>query len=676
LEFSGLTVRASREGSHEIYSFSQDPYRLVELLWPNVFGFGFGEETGWIDALPPLQGRKVWIFSLYMGAPVLVLALAAAGFREGPPWRAWLTGMVIVGLLGALGSFTGPLWYARMLPGLDELDALGPLDGSEEGPVRFDGKLRDGDGGFYWLLATFLPGFGSFRYPAKLLTFSTLGLAGLAGIGWDIVRERSCRKATILGATAVVLTAFAFGAVLLGRRQLLRFLAESPTSRGGSSFGPLVPEATWWVIVAALAHAMVALVAFDLAVRLARRWPGARWPEALALLLVAADVGLAAQGQLLTVPQAMFDLGKTPRTLKLIAEAEAKDPFGGPFRIHRMPSWAPPAWMSTTSPERGREFVEWERDTLQPKYGLPLGVHYTETIGTAELFDSMFFFSPFMRRLRPEAAEMLGKEVGTEIACFPRRGYDLWNTRYFVVPIHGGSWESEYRSYATFLPQATPVYPSASDFARMSDEERGERAGTEDFQILRNEAAYPRAWIVHKLRFAEPIRGMRKQDRINLMNEILYPADLFWTDPELNLFDPKQMAWVETDTPQTLAAYSTGGPPLQGETVEVVEENPSRVVVRANLDRPGVVVLGETYYPGWELTIDGEPAPILRVNRMMRGAAVQSGEHELVYTYRPRSFLAGCVGSALGLLAAAVLIVPPGRRSGSAYLPDASPGLS
>jgi uncharacterized membrane protein YfhO len=110
--------------------------------------------------------------------------------------------------------------------------------------------------------------------------------------------------------------------------------------------------------------------------------------------------------------------------------------------------------------------------------------------------------------------------------------------------------------------------------------------------------------------------------------------------------------------------------------LEVVEENPSRVVIRAKMERPGVVVLGETYYPGWELTIDGKPAPILRINRMMRGAAVQSGEHELVYTYRPKSFLAGCVGSALGLLAAAVLLVPPRRRGGTAHLPADSPGLS
>ena len=32
--------------------------------------------------------------------------------------------------------------------------------------------LRDGDGGIYWLLATLLPGFRQFRFPAKLFTFT------------------------------------------------------------------------------------------------------------------------------------------------------------------------------------------------------------------------------------------------------------------------------------------------------------------------------------------------------------------------------------------------------------------------------------------------------------------------------------------------------------------------
>ena len=34
-------------------------------------------------------------------------------------------------------------------------------------------------------MTTLLPGFRQFRFPAKLFTFTALGLAALAGMGWD-----------------------------------------------------------------------------------------------------------------------------------------------------------------------------------------------------------------------------------------------------------------------------------------------------------------------------------------------------------------------------------------------------------------------------------------------------------------------------------------------------------
>jgi uncharacterized membrane protein YfhO len=68
------------------------------------------------------------------------------------------------------------------------------------------------------------------------------------------------------------------------------------------------------------------------------------------------------------------------------------------------------------------------------------------------------------------------------------------------------------------------------------------------------------------------------------------------------------------------------------------------------------------YYPGWELAIDGKPAPIHVVNRLMRGAAVPAGTHRLVYSYAPRSFLVGRVVSILGVVVLALLGVFCVRR--------------
>ena len=86
----------------------------------------------------------------------------------------------------------------------DLSSSLGGLDPAITTPIRLDGFLRDGDGGFYWWLATVLPGFRQFRFPAKFFTFTALGIAALAGAGWDNGCARAQRRVTILFALVVL----------------------------------------------------------------------------------------------------------------------------------------------------------------------------------------------------------------------------------------------------------------------------------------------------------------------------------------------------------------------------------------------------------------------------------------------------------------------------------------
>ncbi len=112
------------------------------------------------------------------------------------------------------------------------------------------------------------------------------------------------------------------------------------------------------------------------------------------------------------------------------------------------------------------DFVAWERGTLQPKYGIDLGVEYTHTIGVAELYDYEWFFAGFPRHLQDaKTAADLGIKSGDKIIYYPRRGFDLWNTRYFVLPFFPNGWNDESRATAAFLdagpsrlPQGRPVH--------------------------------------------------------------------------------------------------------------------------------------------------------------------------------------------------------------------------
>jgi uncharacterized membrane protein YfhO len=108
---------------------------------------------------------------------------------------------------------------------------------------------------------------------------------------------------------------------------------------------------------------------------------------------------------------------------------------------------------------------------------------------------------------------------------------------------------------------------------------------------------------------------------------------------------------IESDRKKALAAFSPGGRVAPSESVSIIRYEPQRVELKASLSKPGLVILADTYYPGWRLTIDEESAPIYRANRLMRAACVSAGEHRLLFTYEPTSFRIGAVISTVGLLA-------------------------
>jgi uncharacterized membrane protein YfhO len=75
------------------------------------------------------------------------------------------------------------------------------------------------------------------------------------------------------------------------------------------------------------------------------------------------------------------------------------------------------------------------------------------------------------------------------------------------------------------------------------------------------------------------------------------------------------------------------------------------VVVRADADRPALLVLTDSWFPGWKATVDGEPVEIERVDYLIRGVPVPAGAHTIEFTYEPASWRAGWIVSALALAA-------------------------
>ncbi len=176
------------------------------------------------------------------------------------------------------------------------------------------------------------------------------------------------------------------------------------------------------------------------------------------------------------------------------------------------------------------------------------------------------------------------------------------------------------RASAAFRFASELIYPEKGRFDGPHGKEESRKwMDTQDFEVLRNEQEFPRSWVVHSARAIEPVEGLSREPRAEGRQEILYARDLFWNDPTLTLFDPHAVAWVSrTDLAQIMPKLS-GRPPRKSESVKVRYPNPQRAILEVTLESSGLVILSDVDYPGWQLTIDDEPAPIYRVNVLMRG---------------------------------------------------------
>jgi hypothetical protein len=640
MELAGQSWRASGINPATLYRYSLDPWRLVELIWPSVFGLSSYENRSWIQVIPPAGSHQLWVPSLYVGGLTLALAVSGWAWKDTPPWCRWLVGVAIVSLLGSFGKYGGPLWWARCGP---LAGTLGPQDPALTGP-RGDGFPDDGAGSVYGLLALLLPGFSSFRYPSKLLPFTTVAVSVLAGAAWDALAAGGVASRRILRlggiGLAVSLAGLVASLALAGRAvELLALRVPS-----GGAFGPTDIAGAWSETQRALAHGALMSVAVLLVVRSARRNHDRAGLLAFALMVF--DLGAANARLIWTCPQAILDAPS--RAAGLIEDAERTDPSPGPFRIHRMTGAFPLRLSIPGHVDPAGELMGWARGTLHPYFGLPLGIEYCATVGTLELDDHAAFYEPRMLPLPAELERRFGARAGQPVVYFPRRSFDLWGARYFLLPA-APDWASPARGIASFLDRVDLLYPPR-DVLFGTGESQGKDPWVkrEDWQLLRNRSAYPRAWVVHHARVRRPAADLF--ERLDRTESLLFMNDPIWRNPGRSVLDLRQSALVETNTGEALRGFLPGGQVASSESVAVSDYHPLRVELRAVLDRPGLVILADADYPGWRLTIDGRPAPIYRANRLMRAAALPAGEHTLVYTYEPTSFRVGAIISVCALI--------------------------
>jgi uncharacterized membrane protein YfhO len=153
----------------------------------------------------------------------------------------------------------------------------------------------------------------------------------------------------------------------------------------------------------------------------------------------------------------------------------------------------------------------------------------------------------------------------------------------------------------------------------------------------------PRAWLVSE---AVPVRP---QDILHA----IYYSKL----PDGRSFDPAKTALIEESQGFRSASFDTSG------KVNIVQLEDTEIVLQTQSASDSFLVTSDIYYPGWEATIDGQPAALYRTNYVLRGIALPAGSHEVRFEYRSQPFYTGMVITILSLLILILWVFSPFPRS-------------
>jgi len=95
-------------------------------------------------------------------------------------------------------------------------------------------------------------------------------------------------------------------------------------------------------------------------------------------------------------------------------------------------------------------------------------------------------------------------------------------------------------------------------------------------------------------------------------------------------FDPAQTVLISAPLPVSAGA----GTNQNSGTVEYTHYEPKDIVLNARADAPSVLLLNDKFDPNWRVSVDGQPAPLLRCNFIMRGVYLTAGAHRVEFQFK------------------------------------------
>jgi hypothetical protein len=623
------------------------------LLWPSMI-----EAAAWLPlgALATLEigrrtsGRAAGVLALSTGASLLAgypqvtiylvygWAALLAGVlvaRRAPPVR-WIAAASLFAAALLLGTLAGAV---QLLPGL-ELAQAGTRAAHVLTPGEMYTTVGTGD-----LTETVLPG--------TQFSFGVLGSSLLpAALWWPR------RRGVVLGALLFGLLTFAFA---LGPATRLFDLYRSLPALGWFRLPSRI------LLLTDFCFAILAAIAFDALVGVRAATPDGEAPAASGRGMARAGA-LIALAVVLATTVRFYGAGRTTYVAGLVSTVIAAALVLGAGGTTRWRARLAAGALLVTA-------------TLELFAAPPASLPFPYTSRAATLFAKHAqAFADLAARVGSDRVWMYSDLPRLEFAptlpsYYRLRAMDTYEpanlrrqAEYFTYLIEGSVQRT--RPPWLFLGRAVPLSaagtrPGAASRRRLIDlaavrflttgvlhrggREFADRAGLEEvappdpgLALYRNPHALPRAFVAYRALRAPPPEVL-----LGLISQ----AD----------FDPLAVSYVEGDS------GIVAGPdaPAHGHAATFVRDEERVVEVEATLAAPGLVVLADTFYPGWRATVDGASARILATNHMFRGVPVPAGRHRVRFEYLPSSAIAGAAASIVGGVGVLALLVIVRERPGS-----------
>jgi hypothetical protein len=130
--------------------------------------------------------------------------------------------------------------------------------------------------------------------------------------------------------------------------------------------------------------------------------------------------------------------------------------------------------------------------------------------------------------------------------------------------------------------------------------------------VFRTKGYRPRAWIV----------GQLKPIKIGTIDELLDHS-----------FDPLHSAIAKGEN---ISKYDH--PSFTG-IENISYERNNKIHIDVITTAPGILILSESSYPGWQVFVDGKEKECLWLNLLFQGVEIEEGSHQIDFIYHPKYFL-------------------------------------